>query len=365
MKINEKYKAKILFYFIRFGGLALIHILPIFLITYTLLNLNLITNLIIYGIFTIFYHELLPITLHYAALFFIPLLIYIFIGVLFWALIVWPAVRKYFPPLFFVMDGVELREGRVWWRSPNKITHIMKKLADTAKMKYEEQYFWLYRSKKLINPFKPLSSLNKLYFPEDDFQQIKILAHIEILPKKTIFHDIYIMKYRDGYILSLTPFQSLEIDTTKLDSRIKEDAKKISEIVGDYALTNADLRVKNVSSALFWVPPANLEVKEHLEVGSESVAYQILEQLINQYDENKKKALKDGVITEQEISNTLLPMFNQILLYVNSMKAKFENVDLPHPPKLHNNLITMQQIDGYINEVKAALKAYYNPEVFR
>lgn len=362
--MNSK-TAKFLFQFIRLGGLALIHILPIFLITYTFFNLHLLTNLVIYAIFSIFDQNLISSTIQYAEQFFLPLALYLFMGVLIWALIVWPAVRKYFPPLFLVMDGVELREGRVWWRSPNKLTHILKKLADTGGIKYEEQYIWLYRSKKLINPFKPLASLNKLYFPDDDADQIEILSHVDIPPKKIVLHDVYIMKYRDGYILSLTPFQSRKIDTQKLDSRIKEDAKKISEIVGDYALTNADLRVKNVSSALFWVPPANLEIKEHLEVGSESVAYQILEQLLEQYDENKKKALKDGVITEQEISSMLLPMFNQILLYVNSMKAKFGNEDLPEPPELRNNLITMQQIDGYINEVKAAMKAYYNPEVFK
>ena len=357
--------AKLLFYSIRYGGLALIHILPIFLITYTLFNIHLLTNLVIYSFYTVFYRNLLPLTISYAEQFFIPLAIYLFVGVIFWALITWPAIRKYFPPLFLVMDGVDLREGRVWWRSPNKLTHFLKKLADQGGIKYEEQYLWLYRSKKLINPFKPLASLNKLYFPDDDAEQIEILEHIEVLPKKIIFHDLYVMKYRDGYILSTKQFMSKEMDTAKLDGQIKEDAKKISEIVGDYALTNADLRVKNVSSALFWVPPANLEVKEHLEVGSESVAYQILEQLLDQYDENKKKALKDGVITEQEISSTLLPMFNQILLYVNSMKAKFETEDLPYPPRLKNNLITMQQIDGYINEVKAAVKAYYNPEVFK
>ncbi len=357
--------AKLLFYLIQYGGLALIHILPIFLITYTILHLNTVTNLILYGIFTIFYHDLLPVTIHYAKEFFLPLAIYLFTGTIFWALVVWPAVKKYFPPLYFVMDGAELREGRVWWRSPNKITHLLKRLADTGGIKYEEKQLWLYRSRRLINPFKPLGSLNKLYFPENDAEQLEILNHIDIQPKRIIFHDLYIMRYKDGYILSLKKFSSKEVDIAKLDNQIKEDAKKISEIVGDYALTNANLRVKNVSSALFWVPPANLEIKEHLEVGSESVAYQILEQLLEQYDENKKKALKDGVITEQEISSLLLPMFNQILLYVNSMKAKFQNEDLPDPPELKNNLITMQQIDGYINEVRAALKAYYNPEVFK
>ena len=362
--MNSK-TAKFLFQFIRLGGLALIHILPIFLITYTLFNMQLLTNLIIYFIFSIFYHNLISTTIQYAEQFFLPLAIYLFIGVLVWILIVWPAVRKYFPPLSLVMDGVELREGRIWWRSPNKLTHILKKLADQGAVKYEEPYNWLYRSKKLINPFKPLASLNKLYFPEDDMAHIEILSQMKILPKKIMLQDMYVMKYRDGYILSLTPFISQEINTIKLDGQIKEDAKKISEIVGDYALTNADLRVKNVSSALFWVPPANLEIKEHLEVGSESVAFQILDQMLNQYDENKKKALKDGVITEQEISSMLLPMFNQILLYVNSMKAKFGTGDLPDPPELRNHLITMQQIDGYINEVRAALKSYYDPEVFR
>ena len=365
MKIDERRKAKFLFYFIRFGGLALIHILPIFLITYTLLNLHTFTNFVIYGLFTIFYHDLLPITLHYAELFFIPLLIYIFIGVLFWALVIWPAVRKYFPPLFMVMDGVELREGRVWWKSPNRITKILKQLADKGGIEYEEQHIWLYRSRKLINPFKPLASVNKLYFPEDNFNHFEILEHMEISQKKIVIKDLFILKYRDGYILSITPFKTNEIDIVKLDTHIKDDAKKISEIVGDYALTNADLRVKNVSSALFWVPPANLEIKEHIRVGSESVGFETLEKLVEKYDQAKEKALKDGVLTQDEISNMLLPLFNQLLLYVNSMKAKFGTDILPDPPQLKNSLITLEEMESYINEIRTAIGTYNNPEVFR
>lgn len=361
----KKNSAKFLFYTIRYGGLALIHILPIFLITYTLWNIHLVTNLVIYSIFTIFYRDLLPVTINYAKSFFIPLAMYLFIGVIVWALIIWPGVKKYFPPLYLVVDGVEMKEGRVWWRSPNRLTHYLKKLADIAGIKYDEEYIWLYRTRKLLNPFKPLSSFNRLYFPEDDFKQVEILAHIDILPKKIIFHDIYILKYRDGYILSLTKFKSEEINIDTLNKIIKEDSNRISKTVGDYALTNPELRVKNVSSALFWVPPANLEVKEHIRVGSESVGFETLEKLVEKYDQAKERALKDGVITPEEISNMLLPLFNQLLLYVNSMKSKFETDILPDPPRLKNNLITLEEMESYINEIRTAIATFNNPEVFR
>ena len=340
-------------------GMIAIHIVPLLLLAYFLYNIQLLTKIVTYTIYGIFYHSYLLTALNFALKFFIPLALYSFIGILIWALILWPVLRKYFKPLYLDTDGVLLKEGRVWWRAPNRLTNKLKEWADKGGIDYKNESVWLYRTGKLINPFKPLSSLNKLYVPED------IKEDIEIQQKRIILHNLYILQYRDGYILSKKRFKSEDIDVKKLNKIIKEDSQRISSTVGDYALTNPELRVRNVSSALFWVPPANLEVREHLEVGTESVAYQILEQLLEQYDENKKKALKDGVITEQEISSMLLPMFNQILLYVNSMKAKFENADLPDPPELKNNLITMQQIDGYINEVRAALKAYYNPEVFK
>lgn len=358
MKRQNK-AAKLKFYAVRGAGMITIHIVPIFLLAYFLYNINLITKLIIYAIYSIFYHQYIATVLTLTFQFFMPLAIYCFIGLLLWALLLWPLLRKYFKPLYLETDGIQLREGRVWWRAPNRLTNKFKEWADKAGIEYKNESIWLYRVGKLINPFKPLSSLNKLYVPEE------VKDSIEIKPKRIIFHNLYILQYKDGYILSRSKFRSEHIDVDKLNEIIKEDSKRISSTVGDYALTNPELRVKNVSSALFWVPPANLEVKEHLEVGSESVAYQILEQLLEQYDENKKKALKDGVITQQEISSMLLPMFNQILIYVNSMKAKFGNDELPNPPDLKNNLITMQQIDGYINEVKTAIKAYYNPEVFK
>ena len=354
-------KAKVIFYLIRGGAYLLIHIFPIFLLTYFLVYRELLANFILYGLFSIFYSDLRPAFLKYTADLFIPLLIYITTGIVIWALIVWPAVRKYFPPLFLDTDGVEYREGRVWWRQPNKYTDLLKNLAGRAGIEYKVEKLWFYRCGKLISPFRPLRSVNKLYIPSS------VEKDIEITQNRIVFHNLMIMKYKDGYILVKTTFNSKEIDIKKEEEKIKRDVKKISELVGDYALTNAELRVKNVSSALFWVPPANLEVKEHIHIPNEGVGYKILDELIQKYDASKDKALKDGIITPEEITNMLLPLFNQILEYVNSMKAIFgEGVsDLPDPPKLKDNLITLQEIDGYINAVRAAIEIYNNPEVWR
>ncbi len=351
--------AKILFYLIRGGGMALIHIFPIFLITYTLFNLGTLENLIIYFVYALFYNDLFPLVISYGEAFFIPLLFYIILGLFIWALVIWPVARKYFPPLYFVMNGVQIREGRVWWRSPNKITHFLKKLADIGGVEYKEERIWLYRSGKFLNPLKPIASMNKLYIPDDS------LKKIEVAPQKILFYDLFVLNYKDGYILLNEKFKSERIDIEKLNRIIKEDSDRISKTVGDYALINPELRVKNVSSALFWVPPANLEVREHIRVGSESVGFETLEKLIEKYDQAKERALKDGTISSEEISNMLLPLFNQLLIYVNSMKAKFENDLLPDPPKLKNNLITLEEMESYINEIRTAIGAYNNPEVFR
>ena len=353
--------AKFKFYFVRGSGLVLIHIVPISLLAYFLYNYKLIIKIITYTIYGVIYWYMpyLKEALHYLISFLFPLAIYSLIGVFLWALLLWPVLRKYFPPLFLDTDGIELREGRVWWKAPNRITNKFESWAKKGGIKYENKSIWLYRVGKLINPFKPLKSLNKLYVPEE------VKDHIDIQPKRIIFRNLYILKYRDGYILSHSRFRSEDIDIETLNKTIKEDATRISSTVGDYALTNPELRVKNVSSALFWVPPANLEIKEHLNVSTEEVGFQILSELLEKYDRNKDKAMRDGVITAEEISGMLLPVFNQILMYANSIKAKFGNEDIPDPPELKDNLITLSQMESYINGIRSAIATYRNPEVFR
>ena len=352
-------KYRLLFHLLRGGGLLLIHIFPIFLTTYFLINYSLLTKFILYLILSIFNKDIRIYALIYGEKLFLPLAIYLFAMLLIWALIIWPVVRKYFPPLYLDTDGVQYKEGRVWWASPNRYTKLLKTLAGKGGVDYKEEKYFLYRCGKLLNPLKPLKSVNKLYFAKG------VEKYVEILPNRIIFHNLLILKYKDGYILMKGELKSEDIDIAHLNKRIHEDSKRISTTVGNYALINPDLRIKNVSSTMFWVPPSNLEIREHINVGDETIGFEILGKLVDDYDKAKEKAMKDGVITPQETSTLLLPHFNEILKYANSIKAKFANTLLPDPPESKTGLISYEMMESYINEIKSALRTYSNPEVFR